>query len=699
MRWASVVSAQNLRLAWRRINTAKNLQYKRFFRESYLVYESSVAENLRELRRNLLAGVWEPSHATRIYLPKPSGLQRPISLLAIEDQIVLQAVANVFAGSLRNRRRRVELDVVFSNKLADQADSIFFTERWQTTYRKFQDKCEAVYADGFKWAADFDLAAYYDTISHDLLLRIVSPRNSHPETIDRIRHWLQIWSADDRSAVTGHGIPQGPIASDFLAEAFLLPIDIKLRNESFKYVRYVDDIRLFGRSENEVRKAAIKVEQECRHRGLIPQTAKFSVRELKNAQDALGALPSISPEPTSGDSENMDAKEARNLLETCIGGKPLKVEDRSRFRYVMYRAPADTAFLNRVLMLLPRHPEHIDAFAAYFGNFTKRKSIASAALKWLASDLPYSYVRGELWHIAARLASATQLSDGLQLARLDARDRRSCVALSWGVMHYLIRCEQEGLCRIGQRLSSEHPISRSLLGPVLPAREFKSGRAVTQMLRGTIMEQLSAIRELQKRGRSLSSIGMRQRSVSQVSRNTLLALGVIRRRRAGSPRDWIAESLTSLYRCQDRKVWHALLSTEYEHALQVLLEAKARYPGARSEWLQLQDSFNDILVRKLFELLQACGLPGYSRTVDRNGRLVKYGSLIASNSPFDRTYPGIASRLRDFHNRRNTLPGSHPYDERGGDRNRWLSRQERNALSAKLRVALNDVTSIVEGVI
>ncbi len=86
MRWESIISTQNLRLAWRRINTGRNLQYKRFFRESYLVYESAIDDHLRELRRALIAGIWEPNHATRLYLPKPSGLQRPLSLLDIEGK-------------------------------------------------------------------------------------------------------------------------------------------------------------------------------------------------------------------------------------------------------------------------------------------------------------------------------------------------------------------------------------------------------------------------------------------------------------------------------------------------------------------------------------------------------------------------------------------------------------------------------------
>ncbi len=341
-----------------------------------------------------------------MYLPKPSGLQRPLSLLDIEDQIVLQALANQFAKKLYIKRQRVELETVFSNKLASPKDSIFFMERWQTTYSAFQDKCTEAFDQGLRWSAHFDLSAYYDTISHDLLLSNVSPNTSEPDTVEIIKGWLRIWSADNIAAMTGHGIPQGPLASDFLAEAFFLPIDIQLQKATFRYLRYVDDIRLFGRSENEVRKAAIRLEQECRHRGLIPQSTKFTVFELKTAEEAMGSLPSIAPTDGKDTSENaMSVTEARNILATAIDGRPQRVRDKARFRYVMYRAPEDTKILNVVLRLLPRHPEHIDAFVAYFANFTKRRSIARAAIDYLASGVPYSYVRGELWHVVARLAS------------------------------------------------------------------------------------------------------------------------------------------------------------------------------------------------------------------------------------------------------------------------------------------------------
>ena len=697
MQWKSLVSTQNLKLAWRRINTGRNIPYKRFYRDFYLVYESAAEDNIRELHKQLVAKAWNPNHVQRVYLPKPSGLQRPISLLGIEDQILLQAVSNVFAKKLCEQRERVELDTVFSNKLAKPASSIFFTERWQTTYRAFQEKCVELFSQGYRWAAHFDLSAYYDTISHDLLVRIVSPKESHPETWNIVKKWFQTWSAGDSSAMTGHGIPQGPIASDFLAEAFFLPIDLKLKKKGCPYVRYVDDIRLFGKTENQVRQTAIMLEQECRHRGLIPQSAKFEIRDLKSVKDAMGSLPSIPPSDGKGASETgMTASEAMEVLKTAISGRPSKVRDKSRFRYVMYRAPADTGFLKVILRLLPRHPEHIDAFVAYFANFGKRRKIAKDAITHLESGLPYTYVRGELWHLIARLGSIDELDYALPMARSDAKRRSDCVLLSWGVMHFFMRCAEEGLVSVQRMLSSECPMSRALLAPKFADQEFTKKGHVIKLLKGTVEEQLAAARQMQKRKVSLNSIGTRQRDLSPLCRNSLRALGIIRRCDR-SKIDWVSVKLASLYGCTEVDVWRGLLIGEYEHASQILIEAEVRFPCAYSEWLSLQDSFNDIMIRQFFGYLDSRGLPGHFKTVARDGKLVKYGSLISQGSPFDTEFKNVATKLRQLHKRRNQLPGSHPYDEKGGTKNRWLtSKKERNTLVSALKMCLNEIIAVVK---
>lgn len=696
MKWNSLISTQNLKLAWRRINTATNLQYKRFFRESYLVYESAVDEHIKLLHKELKEQEWQPDHSTRLYIPKPSGLQRPLSLLGIEDQILLQAIANLFAKKLYEKRKSVELKTVFSNKLSAPKDSIFFVERWQKTYRAFQEKCTRVFHDGYIWSVHFDLSAFYDTISHSLLLSVESPNDKDSHTRSTVKEWLQKWSAESNKTVTDHGIPQGPISSNFLAEAFLLPIDIRLQKEKFQYLRYVDDIRLFGRTENEVRKAVIFLEQVCRERGLTPQGSKFEVSKLRSAKDAMGALPSIAPTDEKDATESaMTAGKAVKILKTAIAGRPQKVQDKARFRYVMYRAPSDAEFLKTVLRLLPRHPEHIDAFVAYFSNFEKRHAIVRAALNYLEEGVPYSYVRGELWHVVARLAGVKELKRGLPVARQDAQSRSHCMALSWGVMHFLMQCEKKGIFRIGKQLDSEHPISRSLLAPIFCDREFSARGHIGTLLKGTLMEQLAAARELQKREITLHKLNLKQKSLPDHCKIALRSLGVIRRLHRTNT-DYIERVLVRLYGCQPMAIWRNLFGSEYEHALQILKEAEARFSSAPSNWLGLQDSFNHIFVRQFLEFLRSKNLDGYSKTINRNGEKVRYGTLIAAGeSPFNTAYPDEVSAFRELHIRRNIVPGSHPYDPKG-EQSKWLEKKEQKILVRKLKYALDSFAKVVK---
>jgi retron-type reverse transcriptase len=695
MRWESLVSAQNLRLAWRRINTGRNLQHKRFFRDLYLVYETALDQNLKNLRQRLLAHAWIPSHPQRLYIPKPSGLQRPISLLCVEDQILLQAVANIFARNLAKKRKDVELSTVFSNVLYEPLDSIFFTLPWQVSYKDFQEKCRSHFNEGNPWIAHFDLAAYYDTISHDLLLRIISPRNKHPKTQGIVKKWFDVWSAPNHTSMTSHGIPQGPPASDFLAEAFFLPIDIELKKMGIKYVRYVDDIRLFGKSKNDVIKAGISLELLCRNRGLIPQGKKFTISYATNPIEALGSLPSIPPATEGDELQKMDASEAKNILDTCLKGKPLRVEDKSRFRYVMYRAPKSSKILHKVLSLLSHHPEHIDAFAAYFGNYEKSARIARKIFELLESGIPYNYVRGELWHLLARLGTPEQHLRALDMARKDSRNRKRCIGLSWGVMNFLIRCQEEKLCGIGKRLYSELPMSRAFLASRIPLDEFGPRRIVVKMLKGTLEEQLAISRQMQIRNITIAKLRLRPRDLPSVCQHSLKALGVIHRIRQ-IPKDWIAERIMDRCGGSLTPVWRSLFETDYEHALQILIEADTMFEGAISPWLQFQDSFNDTVIRHFILYLRKRKLSGGSqKIVGRDKRLVKYGNILKAPGPLASAYPSICASLLKVHERRNTLPGSHPYDEKGGIKNSWLQKRERDTLVREIGISMTSIAQVV----
>ncbi len=196
MRFETLTSLANLRLAWRRITTGRNYPYKRYFRDLYYVYETALEDNLRGLHRRL-QGSYEASPPTRVYVPKPSGLQRPISLLKLENQIVYQAIANIVALKVTRARQPLLARNIFSSIPEAKAGSIFFLRPWQEGYHKFQQKIEWFYRHGFRWITYLDLAAFYDTIAHKRLLELASPLSDDARSREWISRWLETWSTGD----------------------------------------------------------------------------------------------------------------------------------------------------------------------------------------------------------------------------------------------------------------------------------------------------------------------------------------------------------------------------------------------------------------------------------------------------------------------------------------------------------------------
>jgi|SRR3990172_2963353 len=127
MIFEKLISKKNLLLAWRRITSSRDARYKAFFRHILEAYELSFDKNIDDLRRRLKNGEYAAQTPVRFYIPKPSGLQRPLTLLAIEDQIVWQALANLFAEKVREKRNKLEEKYIYSNKLGKK-DSQFFLE-------------------------------------------------------------------------------------------------------------------------------------------------------------------------------------------------------------------------------------------------------------------------------------------------------------------------------------------------------------------------------------------------------------------------------------------------------------------------------------------------------------------------------------------------------------------------------------------
>jgi hypothetical protein len=690
-------SLNNLLLAWRRINTGTGHLYKRFFRPIYLAYEIALEENLKDLRDRLKGGSYRPHEPTRFYLPKASGLQRPITLLFLEDQIVLQCIANVFAEKLRHRREVVQNKTVYSNILQPKG-SIFFVKDWRVSYHKFQDKINEYYQADLKWIAHFDLAAFYDTICHDLLLNILFPR-SRKDIGDQINKYLLMWSASDKSAHHSHGIPQGTLASDFLAECFLLPVDESLTKDKIKYLRYCDDIRVFGKSEGQARAAIVKLEIYFRERGLIPQGAKHSIAEAHSLKEAMGTLPSIRSDQDTSPTESLliSPNTGYTKFRSAVKGHPLRIVDKSRARFALYHTKPHYKLTALVLKLMPHHPEHTDSFVYYLDRCKGSKSIVEKA-RTIVIASPYEYVQGEMWHILAKnntLINPRQRPSLVKKAVSTISERKISLPLKWGILNFLCEAERVTSNNYSRFIEYQEPLLQGLSIPMLPDARFKDKPVIIQLLKRTSFEpSLMLAEQFVKRGLTHNSFSVKTQSLPSQTQNVYRKLSLIRGRRDRV--DPMGELLAVRYGIAKYNGWKHILGQEYTHALQILNQADAVYDSSRSKWLQDHNAFNHCLFAELYSKLVSSKMLVMDRVINKSeeAKTVRaYGTLLNMNKNFSKMFPLIGIAFRDCNLRRNSLPGSHPYDN-SGKQNRWLTLDEQKDLTRKLKIAYTEIIKV-----
>jgi group II intron reverse transcriptase/maturase len=187
-----------------------------------------VSRFLEELRQELQAQRYRPRPVRRVFIPKPDGRQRPLGIPRVRDRVVQAAVRMVieplFEASFRPGSYGFR-----PKRGARQA--IYDLRKW-VTY-------------GYDRVIDLDLKNYFDTLDHELLMRLVARRVQDPRVLRLIRRWLRAGVMHEgHREETAVGTPQGGVISPLLANIYLHPLDVYWEREvkATKMVRYADDL-------------------------------------------------------------------------------------------------------------------------------------------------------------------------------------------------------------------------------------------------------------------------------------------------------------------------------------------------------------------------------------------------------------------------------------------------------------------------
>lgn len=169
-------------------------------------YEEGLQERVQTLHRQIHVGGYRATPSRRVLIPKADGKQRALGIASLEDKIVQQAVVTV-------------LNTIYEE---DFLGFSYGFRQGRSQHNALDALMVAIKSRHVNWILDADIAAFFDEIDHDWMLKFLEHRIADQRILRLIGKWLKAGVIEDgvRVAAT-KGTPQGAVISPLLANIYL----------------------------------------------------------------------------------------------------------------------------------------------------------------------------------------------------------------------------------------------------------------------------------------------------------------------------------------------------------------------------------------------------------------------------------------------------------------------------------------------
>jgi RNA-directed DNA polymerase len=200
-------------------------------------------EHKEELLASIRGGWYKPKPVRRVEIPKPDGGKRNLGVPTVIDRMIQQAIAQV-------------LEAIFEPLFSENSYGFRSGRNAHQAIKKAED----YYKQGYIRVVDIDLAKYFDTVNHDILINRLRKEVKDEAVISLIRKFLKSGvMINGIVSTTPEGTPQGGNLSPLLSNIYLAAFDQMLESRGHKFVRYADDCNIYVKSQ----RAAERVMTSC----------------------------------------------------------------------------------------------------------------------------------------------------------------------------------------------------------------------------------------------------------------------------------------------------------------------------------------------------------------------------------------------------------------------------------------------------
>lgn len=149
--------------------------------ETWKQYGENLEARLQDLADRLKRGAYRARPVRRVWIPKADGRQRPLGVPALEDKLVQRAVVEV-------------LNAVYEQAFLEFS---YGFRPGRSPHQALDALAVGITARKVNWVLDADIRGFFDTLSHEWLVKFIEHRVADRRVVRLIQKWLKAGVLED----------------------------------------------------------------------------------------------------------------------------------------------------------------------------------------------------------------------------------------------------------------------------------------------------------------------------------------------------------------------------------------------------------------------------------------------------------------------------------------------------------------------